>query len=138
MGNFDLQNAYLCGCVETILTKRKFTKREESRQKFSRIFYVLNGAISECVCKTAFLLIFSVSNGRLSRALQAQAACGGLPHCDQRGRHTPANKNPEEKVVSVKSHIERFPKYKSHYSRSSNPHSHYLSPSLSISTMYDL
>ena len=90
------------------------------------------------MCKTAFLTIFSVSNGRLSRALQAQAAGGGLPHCDQRGRHEPANKTPQERVAFVTSHIDRFPKYESHYSRSNNPNRHYLSPSLSISTMYDL
>ena len=132
MANFDLQNTYLCSCVKTITTKQKYTKSEEFCCKFSRVFYVSNGAVSEHVCKTAFLAIFSVSNGRLSRALQAQAAGGGLPHCDQRGRHEPANKTPQERVAFVTSHIDRFPKYESHYSRSNNPNRHYLSPSLSI------
>ena len=138
MANFDIQNTYLCGCIKTSNTKRKYTKREESRRKFTRVFYVSNGGISERVCKTAFLSIFSVSNGCLSRALQGQAECGGLPHCDQRGRHEPANKTQEERVAFVKAHIDRFPKYESHYSRSDNPNRNYLSPSLSVSTMYDL
>ena len=138
MGNFDLQNTYLCGCVKTMNTKRKYTKNEESRRKYTRMFYVSNGAVSERVCKTAFLLIFSISNGRLGRVIEAQAASGGLPHCDQRGKHTPANKTPEERIECVKAHIERFPKYKSHYSRNDNPNRHYLSPSLSILAMYEL
>ena len=54
--NFDLQNgqnAYLCGCVKVLPTKSKYTKAEESRRHFSRVFYVQNGSVSERVCKTA-------------------------------------------------------------------------------------
>ena len=138
IGSFDIQNTYLCGCVKTTNTKRKYTKNEESRRKFSRVFYVSNGAVSERVCKTAFLSIFAIANGRLSRALQAQAQSGGLPHCDTRGRHQPANKTPPGRVEFVKAHIEKFPKYESHYSRKDNPNRFYLSPSLSISIMYEL
>ena len=136
--SFDVQNAYLCGCVKILTTKRKYTKSAESRRRFSRLFYVPNGEISERVCKTAFLSIFAISNGRLSRALAAQVAGGGVPHTDQRGRHVPANKTPEEKIQIVREHIERFPRYESHYSRSDNPNRRYLSPSLSIATMYEL
>ena len=126
MGNFDLQNTYLCGCVKTITTKRKYTKREESRRKFTRVFYVSSGGISERVCKKAFLSIFAISSGRLSQALQAQVASGGLPHCDQRGRHEPSNKSPQERLSFVKAHIDKFPTYKSHYSPSDNPNRKYL------------
>jgi hypothetical protein len=102
------------------------------------VFYVQNGSISERVCKTAFLSIFGISNGRLSRALQAQASNGGLPHMDQRGRHEPVNKTPSEKLQLVKEHIESFPAYESHYSRKNNPRRKYLAPMLSISKMYQL
>ena len=128
MANFDIQNTYLCACIKTTNTKRKYTKCEESRRKFTTFPMV----VYRRVCASS---IFSVSNGRLSRALQGQAECRGLPHCDQRGRHEPANKTEEERVAFVKAHIDRFPKYGSHYSRSD---SNYLSPSLSISNMYDL
>ena len=84
--NFDLQNAYLCGCVKVLNTKRKYTKSVESRRSFSRVFYVQNGDVSERVCKTAFLLIFAICNGCLGRGLTAQAEQGGTPHTDQRGR----------------------------------------------------
>ena len=133
-----MQNTYLCGCIKVLTTKRKYTKCFDSRRTFSRLFFVPNGEVTERVCKTAFLSIFAISNGRLSRALQAQATNEGLPHSDQRGRHEPGNKTSVERVAFVKEHIDQFPTYESHYSRSDNPHRNYLSPSLSISTMYDL
>ena len=138
IANFDLQNAYLCGCVKVLSTKRKYTKAEESRRRFSRVFYVQNGSISERVCKTAFLSIFGISNGRLNRALQAQASNGGLPHTDQRGRHEPLNKTSPEKLQLVKEHIESFPVYESHYSRKDNPCRKYLSPMFSFAKMHQL
>ena len=97
-----------------------------------------NDAVSERVCKTAFLSIFGVSNGRLGRALESQASSGGVPHTDKRGRHVPANKTPQEKLQFIKEHIEKFPCYESHYSRNENPNRKYLSPSLSIAKMYHL
>ena len=133
--NFDLQNAYLCGYVKVLPTKRKYTKAESHRH-FSRVCYVQNGSVSERVCKTAFLSIFGISNGRLGRALETQTSSGGVPHTDQRGRHEPPNKTPPEKLELVKEHIESFPAYESHYSRKDNPNRKYLSPSLSISKMY--
>ena len=133
-----MQNAFLCGCVKISATKRKYAKGPDSRRSFSRIYYVQNDNISEQVCKTAFLSIFAISNGRLSRALKAQAMDGGAPHTDQRGRHEPANKTSEEQIKRVQEHIECFPTYQSHYSRQDNPHRRYLSPSLSIAIMYKL
>ena len=138
LANFDIQNTYLCGCVKVMSTKRSYSKSLQSRRKFSRVFYVPNGDVSESVCKTAFLSILSVSNGQLSRAIKAQSANEGLPHSDQRGRHEPGNKTPSERVALVREHIDLFTTYESHYSRNDNPNRKYLSPSLSISAMYDL
>ncbi len=136
--NFDVQNAFLCGCVKVLATKKKYTKSPNSRRSFSRVYYIQNADVSERVCKTAFLSIFAVSNGRLNRAIKAQALEGGTPHTDQRGRHEPSNKTTEESRKFVKEHIEQFPRYESHYSRQDNPHRQYLSPSLSIAKMYSL
>lgn len=86
----------------------------------------------------AFLKILDISNGRLDRALKAEAAAGGSPHSDQRGRHPPANKTSESAIGNVKAHIKSFPCYKSHYSRKDNPNRHFLSPDLSIQVMYRL
>ena len=135
--NFDVQNTFLCGCVKVFATKRKGVK-SPSRRQFSRIYYVQNGPVSVWVCKTAFLAIFGISNGRLERALSSQAEEGGVPHQDQPGRHVPANKTPQEKIEQIKEHIAKFPCYQSHYSRCDNPNRKYLSPDLSISKMYAL
>ena len=112
------------------------SKGANTRRTYSRVFYVSNGSVSVRVCKTAFLRIHAVSNGRLNRALKAQQDAGGSPHQDQRGRHEPANKTKAEDIAAVSAHIKRFPKYKSHYSRSDSPHKEYLSPDLSIAKMY--
>ena len=87
--------ATLISKTPTCVAVSKQSNNEESRRRFTHVFYVSNGAVSERVCKTAFLLIFLISNGRLSRVIQAQAAPEGLPHCDQRGKHTPANRRRE-------------------------------------------
>ena len=68
--------------------------------------------------QTAFLRIHCVSNGRVDRALKAQASRGG---CLQRGRHTPGNKTDDAVIATVKVHVQSFPHYQSHYSRKDNP-----------------
>ena len=137
-GDFNTQNAYLCGCTKTIETKRKYTSSEVSRRKCTRVFYLSSEGIDVQVCKVAFLRIFGISNGRLDRALRAQILNSGSPHNDMRGKHAPGNKTSEDSIATVKAHIECFPKYKSHYSRADNPYRQYLSPDLSIAKMYSL
>ena len=41
----------------------------------------------------------------------------GSPQTDQRGRHEPKNKTPEEDVQFVRAHIQSFPTESSHYCR---------------------
>ena len=45
----------------------------------------------------------------------------GSPQTDQRGRHEPKNKTPEEDVQFVRAHIQSFPTESSHYSQKDNP-----------------
>lgn len=130
MNSFDIQNAYLCGCIRVLDVKRRYTSAgETSRRNYSRVFYISVGGVSEGVCKTAFLHIHGVSNGRVHRVIKGQQD-QGVPRQDQRGRHTPANKTKEEDLADIRQHISSFPKYKSHYSREDNPHREYLSPEL--------
>ena len=137
ISNFDVQNAYLCGCVKIMNIKKRYTSTK-SRRDFSRVYYINNGGVSDKICKTAFLRIHGISNGRLDRVLKGQMKQGGVPQQDQRGRHVPANKTKEEDLACVRQHINTFPKYKSHYSRADNPHREYLSPDLSVSKMHTL
>ena len=106
--NFDVQNSYLCGCVRVMKAKRKYTKAATSRRKYTRMYFVKNGAISEEVCKAAFLGIHGISSGRLDRAIQAQIKTGGTLHCDERGRHAPGNKTTTDAIAFIKQHINSF------------------------------
>ena len=92
IADFNVQNAYLCGCIKQLEINRHTTKSSSSRRSGTRVYYVSNGRLSVRVCKVAFVRIHDVSSGRLTRALKAQELHGGSPHVDQRGRHAPANK----------------------------------------------
>ena len=132
--DFNLQNAYICGCVKVLSVKRRYTDSPaDSHRNYSRVFYVQNGPVPVKVCKQAFLKIHAITNGRLNRALKAVEKNGGSPHQDQRGRHEPVNKTPTDKIEL---HIESFPATSSHYSRAENPNRKYLSSQLSLSKMY--
>ena len=85
LGNFDVQNSYLRACVRVVNKERSYSKAATSRRRYTRMYYVKNGAISEQTRKTAFLSIHGVSNGRLERAIQPQIKMGGSPHGDERG-----------------------------------------------------
>ena len=136
---FGTRNAYLCGNVKVVeVNKRSTSSGSSSQRSKSRVYCVRNGTESTRICKTAFLRIHAVSNGRLERALKAQSEAGGLPHIDMRGHHEPGNKTAAADTQLVKEHIESFPVYRSHYSRADNPNKHYLSPDLSIAQMYIL
>ena len=129
----------ICGCVKSLQVARRYTPlRDQSRRWCTRVYYLNKGAVSVRVCKKAFLKIHDVSNGRLDQALRAHQNAGGSPHCDQRGRHEPGNKTKTETVDMIKAHIDSFPRYKSHYSRNDNPNREFLTPFLTIHTMYGL
>ena len=75
------------------------------------MYFVKNSAISEEVCKTAFLSMHGISSGQPDRAIKAQIKTDGSPHSDERGRHRPGNKTNEDDVAFIKSHIDSFPRY---------------------------
>jgi len=61
--------------------KRRYGDKEKCRRSFTREYYVQNDRESVQVCKEAFKSIFSVSDGRISRALKAQALLD-YPHTE--------------------------------------------------------
>ena len=75
-GNFDVQISYLCGCVRVMKKKRSYSKLPTSRRQYTRMYYIMNRAISEQVYKKAFLSIHGISNGQLERAIQVKAWSG--------------------------------------------------------------
>ena len=138
LGDFNVQNAYLCGCVKILPVARHYQKASTSKRGNTRMYYVNNGRASIRVCKTAFLRIHGVSSGRLTRVLAGQLEQGGVPKMDGRGKHEPPNKTTEEDKEAVRQHIATFPTYESHYSRTDNHNRRYLSPYLTVTKMYQL
>ena len=128
--DFNVQNAYLCGCVKVLPVARHY--RDNSKRGNTRIYYVHNGEQSVRICKVAFLHIHGISSGRLTRILSGQASQGGIPKLDQRGHKEPPNKTSKDDIAFIKKCIESFPTYESHYSRSDNPKRLYLPPDLSV------
>ena len=97
--SFDVQNAYLCGCVKVLAVKRRYiSKGTSSRRNLTQVYYMHKGPVTVRVCKVAFLRIHAVSSGRLCRALQAQKEGNGAPHQDQRGRRPLSNKTDKAKI----------------------------------------
>lgn len=54
------------------------------------------------MCKSVFLRTFSISNGRVDRALKAKVKKNGSPTMDECGHHEPANKTKEVDLERVK------------------------------------
>nr|XP_045592777.1 uncharacterized protein LOC123754423 isoform X1 [Procambarus clarkii]XP_045592778.1 uncharacterized protein LOC123754423 isoform X1 [Procambarus clarkii]XP_045592779.1 uncharacterized protein LOC123754423 isoform X1 [Procambarus clarkii] len=111
IGDFGQQNAYLTEnviLVPNVMKRRKAALLDDKHLKtVRRLYYVRQ---SNCgkqtrVCKTMFLNLHGVSNGRLDRVLQA-INCEHPPALqDRRGHHTPSNKTSEEDVAFVIQHI---------------------------------
>ena len=51
-GSFDIQSAYLCGCVKVLNIKRRYSG-QSSRGSHTLVYYVSNGAVSTRACKVA-------------------------------------------------------------------------------------
>ena len=101
LGKYDIQNAYISGCIQIKTCSAPLHCRcPTSRHGKTPLYYDRDGEYLVHVCKSAFLLlIHSVSNGCVSRALQGVARTGGLPKLDQRGHHEPPNKTSDQDMV---------------------------------------
>lgn len=142
LGSFDIQNAYLFGCIKINTKKRcypKKTKRQISSRKFTASYTVKVNGMDVRICKTEFMSIHGLqsSRGRLNNIVTQVAEGSTTPKLDKRGKHkTRPNKLSEERVQLVKDHINSIPKYQSHYSRAMNDGKVYLGCDLSISRLY--
>ena len=55
MGDWNAQNAYLCGSIKTTEVQKRYGKKDNSRRNFTRHYYVNFAGVSIRVCKKAFL-----------------------------------------------------------------------------------
>ena len=83
MGNFDVQNPYICGCIQVKPVQRHYSPAGSSSTRGNtRLYYIRDGEYSVRVCKSAFLLMHGLSNGH---AIEGIAQTGGFPKLDQCG-----------------------------------------------------
>lgn len=144
LGDWSSQNSYICGCIKIAGVQRRYGKQDRAaaatppRRNFTRLYFVNNeDCVPVRICKKAFLALHALSNGRVTRTLQKFQEKGS-PQLDQRGKHEPANKTPEESLRYIRAHIKSFPAETSHYCRKDNPNRKCLSPDLNIKKMFEL
>ncbi|XP_071532536.1 uncharacterized protein [Panulirus ornatus] len=111
IGDFAQQNTYL---TENVILIPNVTKRrkaplpdDKNLKTVTRLYYV---RLSNCgkqirICKSMFLNLHGVSNGRLDRVLQAVSCEYPEALQDRRGQHTPSNKTSEDDINFVIRHI---------------------------------
>ena len=140
LGDFNSQQAFVCGTVKQITPKRRYGRDpNNSRKTFSRVFYVtIPDRGSVIVCKSFFLQVFGISNGFVDRCMKKVINNDGVPSPDGRGKHTPSNKLSTSDIDYMKMHISSFPRHVSHYSREHQAERQYLSSDLNLVKMYKL
>lgn len=142
LGNFNSQNAYLYGNINSYNPLRRYTASAESRRQTSFSYHVTNAdGTTARVCKQSFLSFHGLhqNRGRLGNIQKQIASGAGVPRPDQRGKHcNRPHRYSEDRLQQVKSHIEMFPRHQSHYSRRDNIDRTYLGSDLTISEMYRL
>ncbi|XP_068237627.1 uncharacterized protein [Palaemon carinicauda] len=139
LADFSLQNAYIAEKVilAPVLKKCGDKASDKFAKTCSRNYYIKlkEGGDDVRVCKTAFLNLHGLSNGRVDRVLQAVACKSPYALQDRRGHHSPKNKTKEEDVEYASSHMISFLKeYPNEDGR--GPSNFYLPQDFNIQKMY--
>lgn len=135
--DFKRQNAYLCGSLQKQEIKQRRPRKEGGvlRSGSNKYYLKLKNGVSVAVCKKYFLQTFSLSDGRVSRALK-KVYEGKSPGEDLRGaRDCPSRKISSSDTEFVCDHIKSFPAYQSHYTMKHNENRKYLCESLNLRKM---
>jgi len=130
------QDVYIFGCVTSHAPKLSLIEATQHREV--SVEYTVNvDNDSVRVCKVAFQNLHSISSSKVRHIVEQSKKCQTTALCSLRGKHdTRPNKIPEEQREIVRTHIKSFPAQESHYSRSKNTNRMYLSPTLTINSMY--
>lgn len=126
---------YISRYVQAQTIKRMTLDRKNNRTQTLKYFFCNSNDEKIPVCKKFFLNTLQIGEFVVYTAMEkVMKADEGLQ--DKRGRHdNRPNKMNSLTEVTVKTHIELFPKVKSHYTRSTS-NREYLSETLNISKMY--
>jgi hypothetical protein len=142
LGSYDLRAAFVSSLI-TIEGKKTERRRTENveKQKSRQFTYKYHFNINSekiSVCQGCFRKTLSVTDNFIKLiALKKRKNVSGIIKSDERGKSTPSNKHPEQKIQEVINHINSFPLYESHYTRRKSSRK-YLPSHLTISKMYSL
>jgi len=147
-GDPKQQHSFLSLMVKSVPLKRRRVTADSDqppRRNSTSEYYLRRPAEADgaCgadlrVCKKFFLATLAVGE-RTVRGVKDKEAKKGLTAAaeDDRGKHPPVHKLSEEKLNSIKEHINSFPRMESHYCRSSSSRD-YLAADLNLLRLYDL
>lgn len=117
--------------------RRYSNGKNESRRKFTRIFFLpINGSKVE-VCQKMFLSTLGFKTDKRIRTLHNSIDNTGFVRESERGKHPPKHKLFEEDFKFIKDHIRKFNPCVSHYRREHAPNRFYLPSELDVNDMYN-
>ena len=98
-----------------------------------------NTGEDQCVCQAFFLHTLGYKSDKIVKCIFKKNQDPGListPY-DQRGKHAPHNKLPDDSVKLIHDHVNSYHPAVSHYRREHAPNRRYLPPELSLKEMYE-
>lgn len=122
LGNYDIQNAHLHGCIKKYEVQRRKKGVENSRRKQTMGYSVSLTSSEVKICKTAFLSIHGLQNNRgrvenITKRMYNEIC----PKKDLRGKHGKHKKKySDQDLQYVTNFINMLPRYESHYRRNNS------------------
>ena len=144
LADYNIQNAYLFGQVESKEPSRRYRNRQsmagQSRRTRTWKYNVVVAGTRVMVCLKTFLSIHGISETCVRTARgERRPSEVPTPPTDCRGNHdTRPQKISDKSRQCVRDHISSFPRYTSHYSRRDNPNRRYFQGVSSVSEMYSM
>lgn len=133
----DQKYKYYNEYTERKQTARKRTEKENSRRKYSFLYYLPRVNIKEKVCKKFFCNTLDISVKRIYYFYKKKDTDNTkITPTPQKGRYV-KKQTSTMKIEEVMNHIKSFPVQESHYCRATTKRQ-YLDPRLSITKMYSL
>lgn len=143
MNNFNIQNAYLFGCLEVKLKGRSSKPQNVSSRRGYTVNYKIKLAGKDTIqiCKVAFLNIHGLqkNRGRVENIVNSIKKGLSTPKLDGRRTHKHHKlKYNDQQINFVKSFINKLPKYESHYSRNDNHNTVFMTMEYTVQKCYEV
>lgn len=135
--NFKAKKNFLLTHTKQSNVQRRQVKTSDKKTKSYQYFLMKSGKM-EPVCREFFCKTLSISYKPIIKAHQKKNESTNVYNDeDQRGKFAPANKLPDSVLISIKAHIDSFPRVDSHYCRKKSKRQ-YLNAKLNVTKMYEL